>query len=93
MAMRSNLYQAYLTKHVGWFDERENAPGILTSALATDAQVLNGASTEGLAVVFEATFAIFVGIAIGFSFNWKIACVALVCVPFAAVGGAINAKF
>jgi len=34
-----------------------------------------------------------VGIAIGFSFNWKISLVALGCVPFMVIGGAINTKF
>lgn len=34
-----------------------------------------------------------VGIAIGFSFNWKISLVALGCVPFMVLGGAINTKF
>lgn len=93
LAMRSSLYKAYLTKHMGWFDNRDNAPGILTSALANDTSILNGASTEGIAVIFEATFAILVGIIIGFSYNWKIALVALCCTPFFAVGAAINAKF
>ena len=41
----------------------------------------------------ESTFAIIVGIAIGFSFNWKISLVALGCVPFMIAGGAINTKF
>lgn len=93
LAMRSSLYRAFLTKHIGWFDDRENAPGILTSALANDTSVLNGVSTEGIAVIMEAGFAILVGIIIGFSFNWKIACVSLACTPFMAIGGAINAKF
>jgi ABC-type multidrug transport system fused ATPase/permease subunit len=61
--------------------------------LASDVQALNGASTEGSAVIMESTFAMIVGIAIGFSFNWKISLVALGCVPFMIAGGAINTKF
>ena len=34
-----------------------------------------------------------VGIALGFSYNWKISLVALGCVPFMILGGAINTKF
>jgi ABC-type multidrug transport system fused ATPase/permease subunit len=54
---------------------------------------LNGASTEGTAVIMESLFAIIVGISIGFSFNWKISLVALGCVPFMVLGGAVNSKF
>ena len=93
LAMRSRLYKGYLTKHIGWFDNRDNAPGILTSALANDASILNGASTEGLAVIMEAGFAILVGMIISFIYDWKIALVALACTPFMAAGAAINARF
>lgn len=91
--IRKNLYGALLKKNIGWFDNRDNAPGVLNSVLASDVQALNGASTEGTAVVMESTFAMIVGIVIGFSFNWKISLVALGCVPFMVIGGAINTKF
>lgn len=92
-AMREKLYGALVKKNIGWFDLRENAPGVLNSVLASDVQALNGASTEGTAVVMESSFAMIVGIAIGFSYNWKISLVALGCVPFMVIGGAINTKF
>jgi len=41
----------------------------------------------------ESLFAMIVGISIGFSFNWKISLVALGCVPFMVLGGAVNSKF
>jgi ABC-type multidrug transport system fused ATPase/permease subunit len=82
-----------LKKNIGWFDDRDNAPGILNSVLAKDVQSLNGASTEGSAVIMESSFAMIVGLALGFSFHWKISLVALGCVPFMVVGGAIDAKF
>lgn len=37
MAIRDNLYKSLLKKHIGWFDQRENAPGVVTSVLASDA--------------------------------------------------------
>jgi len=91
--IREKLYGALLKKNIGWFDVRDNAPGILNSVLATDVQALNGASTEGSAVVMESTFAIVVGIVIGFCYNWRVSLVALGCVPFTVIGGAINTKF
>jgi len=91
--VRHQLYQSLLKKHIGWFDARQNAPGVLTSVLASDAQTLNGASTEGLAVMCESFFALVCGIILGFVFSWKVSLVALGCVPFMVAGGSINAKF
>ena len=61
--------------------------------MASDVQTLNGASTEGAAVMMESLFALCCGIAIGFSFDWKLSLVALGCVPFMMLGGSVNAKF
>jgi len=46
LKMRYNLYKSIIHKHIGFFDLRENSPGILTAVLASEAQTLNGASTE-----------------------------------------------
>lgn len=35
--IRRALYSSLLKKSIGWFDDRDNAPGILTSVLASDA--------------------------------------------------------
>jgi hypothetical protein len=37
MNMREGLYRAIVKKNIGWFDKRDNAPGILTSTLASEA--------------------------------------------------------
>lgn len=91
--IRQKLYGSLLKKNIGWFDARENAPGVLTSVLASDVQTLNGASTEGIAVIFESFFALVCGIIIGFCFSWRLSLVALGCIPFMVLGGSINAKF
>lgn len=91
--IRQKLYGSLLRKNMGWFDARENAPGVLTSVLASDVQTLNGASTEGLAVICESFFALVCGIILGFVFSWKLSLVALGCMPFMVIGGSINAKF
>jgi ATP-binding cassette, subfamily B (MDR/TAP), member 1 len=90
--IRQKLYSAILKKHMGWFDARENAPGVLSSILAKDVQALNGASSEGSAVILESAFALIGGIAIGLGFNWKLGLVSLGGAPFMALGGFINAK-
>ena len=37
LRMRHALYEAFLKKHIGWFDKRENAPRVLSSVLASEA--------------------------------------------------------
>jgi hypothetical protein len=37
MNVRRSLYLSVVTKNMGWFDSRDNAPGIITSVLASDA--------------------------------------------------------
>jgi ABC-type multidrug transport system fused ATPase/permease subunit len=92
-AVRVELYKSLITKQIGWFDLKENSPGVLTSCLASDVQNLNGASTEGIAVIFESMCAILVGVGLGFYYSWMLSCVALGVLPFMMLGGAINAKF
>jgi ATP-binding cassette subfamily B (MDR/TAP) protein 1 len=91
--IRKELYRNVLQKHLGWFDERENAPGVITTTLSSDAQVINGVSTEGLASIIDAIFAVLVGIVIGFFFSWRMALIAIVCVPFMAIAGYMGAVF
>lgn len=77
-------------KSIGWFDLKENAPGVLTSTLASEVQTLNGASTEGASVIAESFFALVAGLIIGFCYSWKITLVCLGCTPFLAAAGFIN---
>jgi ATP-binding cassette subfamily B (MDR/TAP) protein 1 len=35
--IRISLYKSIVTKHLGWLDVRDNAPGILTTTLSSDA--------------------------------------------------------
>jgi hypothetical protein len=55
---------------MGWFDEKENTPGVLSATMASDAQTINGVSAEGLASTLEGLFAVLAGIVIGFAYNW-----------------------
>jgi ABC-type multidrug transport system fused ATPase/permease subunit len=77
---------------MGYFDEKENSPGVISTTMASDAQVINGVSAEGLATSLEAGFAVLGGVICGFIYSWTIALVCLGCVPFMILGGAMNAK-
>ena len=88
--MRFNLYRSLLRKHAGWYDSKEHAPGQLTSCIATEAQTLNGASTEAIAVSLEAFLGLIVAVIIAFTFSWKISLVTLACAPLLVFGSYIN---
>ena len=77
---------------MGWFDDRSNAPGVLSTTLSSDASVINGVSTEGLSPILEAISAVITGLVIGFYFSWRVACVTLGVLPFMGISGYMNAK-
>ena len=77
---------------MGWFDERSNAPGVLSTTLSSDASVINGVSTEGLSPILEAISAVITGLVIGFYFSWRVACVTIAVIPFMGISGYMNAK-
>lgn len=68
--MRYTLYDAMLSKNIGWFDLRENSVGVLSSAMASDTSLVNGVSSESLGPQFESAFAMIVGMVIGFYYCW-----------------------
>ncbi len=93
LKVRRQLYSGILSKHMGWFDSKDNAPGVLSATMASDTQTVNGVSAEGLASSLEGGFAILVGVVIGFSYNWQISLVCLGCVPFMVFANIMNIKF
>jgi ABC-type multidrug transport system fused ATPase/permease subunit len=78
---------------MGWFDEKENTPGVLSASMASDAQTINGVSAEGLATTLEGAFAILTGVVIGFAYNWKMSAICVLCVPFIVLATIMNVKF
>lgn len=68
--IRKFLYNHILQKHMGFFDDRTNATGILTAAMAKDTSVINGVSAESLGPVVEAMCALAAGIGIAFYYCW-----------------------
>jgi ABC-type multidrug transport system fused ATPase/permease subunit len=42
LKIRTQLYFAIVRKSVGWFDDKDNAPGIISSTMASDTQTING---------------------------------------------------
>eukprot|EP00347_Sterkiella_histriomuscorum_P020418 403337881 len=87
--LRNKLYAGILYKHLGWFDNRDRAPGILSNVLSEDITLLNGLTSEVIASLLEAFLCLFVGITLCFIFTWRMALVALAATPFVIAGGVI----
>jgi len=70
MKVRQLLYLSILEKHMGFFDFQENQSSVLTSAMAQDTALINGAASESLGPYIESLFALGGGLGIGFYFCW-----------------------
>ena len=86
------MYRSILQKHIGWFDHKENAVGVLTAAMASDTSIINGASTQALGPQFESMMSIFAGLAIGFYYCWQMALVMLGIAPFFMINSVLQKK-
>ncbi|XP_056323764.1 bile salt export pump [Danio aesculapii] len=85
-------FQAMLGQEVGWFDDRRNSPGALTTRLATDASQVQGATGSQIGMIVNSLTNIGVAIIISFYFSWKLTLVILCFLPFLALSGGFQAK-
>lgn len=59
-----------MEKNIGWFDDRNNGPSVLTSVIAADTALINGISAESLAPAAEGICSLVAGICFGFYYCW-----------------------
>lgn len=85
--LRIKLFEAYLHKHIGWFDNKNRAPGILTNIITEDISAINGLTTESLAIAVEAALGLFFSCLICFIFSWQLAFIVTLTAPFMVLGG------
>lgn len=77
--LRQKLFDAILYKDPSWFDRKDRAPGVLSNILSEDITLLNGLTTEYLALLVEGVLILLVGIILSFSYSWRtgLVCIAL----------------
>lgn len=85
--LRVKLFQAYLHKHIGWFDNKNRAPGILTNILTEDISAINGLTTESLGIATEAALGLFFSCLICFIFTWQLGIIVTLTSPLMVLGG------
>lgn len=90
--VRKDLYQAILRKDIGWHDNRDNSAGVMTATLASDVQLLNGVSSDGLAAQVEGGVAVLFAIVFSFVVSWPMALVGMGSFPIIIIAGSIVAK-
>ncbi|NXX40239.1 ABCBB protein, partial [Tricholaema leucomelas] len=90
--LRKLGFKAMLGQDIGWFDDRKNSPGALTTRLATDASQVQGATGSQIGMIVNSFTNIGVALIIAFYFSWKLSLVILCFLPFLALSGAVQAK-
>ncbi|NXF07810.1 ABCBB protein, partial [Smithornis capensis] len=85
-------FQAMLGQDIGWFDDRRNSPGALTTRLATDASQVQGATGSQIGMIVNSLANIGVAMIIAFYFSWKLSLVIMCFLPFLALSGAVQAR-
>lgn len=92
LTLREKLFAGIIYKHIGWFDSKDKAPGILTNILAEDVSEVRGLSTETIAIYLEAMLGVLIAVIIGFRFTWEMTLVTMTGVPFVMIGGIMMSR-
>ncbi|XP_041662861.1 bile salt export pump [Cheilinus undulatus] len=90
--LRKVGFQAMLKQEVGWFDDPINSPGALTTRLATDASMVQGATGSQIGMIVNSLTNIGASFIIAFYFSWKLTLVILCFLPLIGLSGVFQAK-
>ena len=88
--VRSHLFQHVLSMEMGFFDEKSNNVGSLTSKLASDAGMVRAAISDRTAVATMNTATMIAGFVIAFIASWQVSLVVFAMFPAIALAGAIQ---
>ncbi|XP_034549833.1 bile salt export pump [Notolabrus celidotus] len=90
--LRKVGFQAMLKQEIGWFDDPKNSPGALTTRLATDASMVQGATGSQIGMIVNSLTNIGASFIIAFYFSWKLTLVILCFLPLIGLSGVFQAK-
>uniref|UniRef100_A0A8C5AFI1 ATP-binding cassette, sub-family B (MDR/TAP), member 11a n=1 Tax=Gadus morhua TaxID=8049 RepID=A0A8C5AFI1_GADMO len=88
--LRRAGFQAMLRQEVGWFDDPGNSPGALTTRLATDASMVQGATGSQIGMIVNSLTNIGASFIIAFYFSWKLTLVVMCFLPLIGLSGHMN---
>ena len=81
---RKKVLAKYLTLHMAFFDINENAPGALLTRLSIDTMQLNSIILSLIGSTVNCSVVAIIGLAMGFSYDWRLTLIVLVFIPFIA---------
>ncbi|CAG8461734.1 6731_t:CDS:2 [Paraglomus occultum] len=90
--LRRLTFTALIKQEIGFFDDENNATGILTSKLAVDASRVEGLTGSLMGTILSTVSSIVSGLAIALSAGWKLALVVIAASPAIVASGALQMK-
>ncbi|KAI5107316.1 bile salt export pump, partial [Silurus meridionalis] len=90
--LRKIGFQAMLKQEIGWFDDPINSPGALTTRLATDASMVQGATGSQIGMIVNSLTNIGASFIIAYYFSWKLSLVVSCFLPLIGLAGVFQAK-
>jgi len=79
--LRYESFKAMLRQDMGWFDDKRNMTGVLTTRLASDATLVYDLTANQVMLTLQTISCFVSGFVVAVTGNWKIALVCLACVP------------
>ena len=90
MRVRDRLFRAIMKQEPAWFDEEDNAMGVLVTRLARDAIAFRSMFGDRYAVLLMAVGSAGVGLGICFALDWRLTLVAMGCTPLTLGASYLN---
>ena len=78
---------------MSYFDDEKNYVGVLTTRLAKETSLVQGATGIRVKATLEAIVGMSAGLAIAFIFGWQLALLLLAAFPLIGIAGGIQMKF
>ncbi|KAK7147699.1 hypothetical protein R3I94_010274 [Phoxinus phoxinus] len=92
MRLRKQAFNAMIRQEIAWFDDNNNAVGVLTTKLATDASLVKGAAGSRLGLATNTICALGIAIIVAFVHSWQLTLLILACVPFLTAANFIQMR-
>ncbi|KAF8752696.1 hypothetical protein HU200_011937 [Digitaria exilis] len=90
MRVRDRLFRAIMRQEPAWFDEEDNAMGVLVTRLSRDTVAFRSMFGDRYAVLLMAVGSAGVGLSICFALDWRLTLVAMGCTPLTLGASYLN---